>query len=114
MLGTKDTAQSNPNAESKIDDRETGIGEALQGYPGRGLGIQNLRRKVGAAVEVGQYVFGSGTAHDRSSNLRSEIADVSVGGVLCTLSAWVMGLSSTWFGLEPGRKWLLPLGLQLL
>jgi hypothetical protein len=36
---------------------------------------------------------------------------VFVGGVLCTLSAWVIGFLSLWFGLEPGRKLTLPLGL---
>ena len=41
-------------------------------------------------------------------------AGVFVGGVLCTLSAWVMGfISPLWFGLEPGRKCNLPLGLLL-
>ena len=29
---------------------------------------------------------------------------VSVGGVLYTLSAWVIGFASSWLGLEPGRK----------
>ena len=36
-----------------------------------------------------------------------------VGGVLSTLSAWAMELTSAWLGLEPGRKLLLPLGLLL-
>jgi hypothetical protein len=34
-----------------------------------------------------------------------------VGVVLCTLLAWSIGLTSVWFGLEPGRKLQLPLGL---
>jgi hypothetical protein len=33
------------------------------------------------------------------------IADVFVGGVLSTLSAWVIGFLSLWLGLEPGRKY---------
>jgi hypothetical protein len=41
------------------------------------------------------------------------IADVFVGGVLSTLSAWVIGGLSLWLGLEPGRKFALPLGLLL-
>jgi hypothetical protein len=41
------------------------------------------------------------------------IADVFVGGVLSTLSAWVMEAGSLWLGLEPGRKVTLPLGLLL-
>ena len=40
-------------------------------------------------------------------------ADVFVGGVLSTLSAWVIGGLSLWLGLEPGRKLTLPLGLLL-
>jgi hypothetical protein len=36
--------------------------------------------------------------------LMMSIADVFVGGVLCTRSAWVIGGLSLWFGLEPGRK----------
>ena len=42
-----------------------------------------------------------------------EDADVFVGGVLSTLSAWVIGFGSLWLGLEPGRKVTLPLGLLL-
>src|SRR5450631_4528204 len=42
------------------------------------------------------------------------IADVFVGGVLCTLSAWVMEAGSLWLGLEPGRKLALPLGLPFV
>jgi hypothetical protein len=39
---------------------------------------------------------------------------VFVGGVLCTQSAWVIGFHSPlWLGLEPGRKFALPLGLLL-
>jgi len=38
---------------------------------------------------------------------------VFVGGVLSTLSAWVIGFLSLWLGLEPGRKRELPLGLFL-
>src|SRR6478735_7917174 len=34
------------------------------------------------------------------------LEDVSLGGVLCTLSAWVMGIPSVWLGLEPGRKFV--------
>src|SRR6266700_3063230 len=34
----------------------------------------------------------------------SSIADVFVGGVLSTRSAWVIGGLSLWLGLEPGRK----------
>src|ERR1700675_1042104 len=41
------------------------------------------------------------------------LADVFVGGVLCTLSALAMGGPPVWLGLEPGRKLLLPLGLLL-
>jgi hypothetical protein len=42
------------------------------------------------------------------------IADVFVGGVLSTLSAWVIWVRSPfWLGLEPGRKLQLPLGLLL-
>jgi hypothetical protein len=41
------------------------------------------------------------------------VGDVFVGGVLCTLSAWVMEFTFTWLGLEPGRKLQLPLGLLL-
>jgi hypothetical protein len=40
-------------------------------------------------------------------------ADVFAGGVLCTLSAWVIGLMSSWLGLEPGRKFALPSGLLI-
>src|SRR5216684_1020329 len=44
----------------------------------------------------------------------SSIADVFVGGVLCTRSAWVIWVRSPlWLGLEPGRKRELPLGLLL-
>jgi hypothetical protein len=31
-------------------------------------------------------------------------AGAFVGGVLCTLSAWVMDFLPSWLGLEPGRK----------
>jgi hypothetical protein len=42
------------------------------------------------------------------------IANVFVGGVLSTLSAWVIwNCGPFWLGLEPGRKLQLPLGLQL-
>jgi hypothetical protein len=34
-----------------------------------------------------------------------------VGGMLCMRSAWVIGFASSWLGLEPGRKFSLPLGL---
>jgi hypothetical protein len=44
-------------------------------------------------------------------NAPRRVADVFVGGVLCTLSAWVIGDCPSWFGLEPGRKFTLPLGL---
>jgi len=45
---------------------------------------------------------------------RVETAGVFVGGVLSTLSAWVMGfVRPSWLGLEPGRKLTLPLGLFL-
>jgi hypothetical protein len=37
--------------------------------------------------------------------------DVFVGGVLCTRVALAMGMVSLWSGLEPGRKFALPLGL---
>ena len=40
-------------------------------------------------------------------------ADVFVGGVLCTRVALAMGMVSLWSGLEPGRKFALPLGLLL-
>jgi hypothetical protein len=36
---------------------------------------------------------------------------VFVGGVLSTLSAWVIRFTPSWLGLEPGRKMRLPLGL---
>src|ERR1700730_1238397 len=39
------------------------------------------------------------------------IADVFVGGVLSTLSAWSWDLRPSWLGLEPGWKFQLPLGL---
>ena len=36
---------------------------------------------------------------------------VFVGGVLSTRVAWVMVYPFDWLGLEPGRKFALPLGL---
>ena len=40
------------------------------------------------------------------------IADVFGGGVLCAVSL-VIGLASSWLGLEPGRSRKLPSGLLL-
>jgi hypothetical protein len=42
------------------------------------------------------------------------LADVFMGGVIYTRVALAMELTSAWLGLEPGRKFQLPLGLQLL
>jgi len=41
------------------------------------------------------------------------IADVFVGGVIYTRVALAMELTSAWLGLEPRRKFQLPLGLFL-
>jgi hypothetical protein len=54
--------------------------------------IRNFRRIGSASISMGVFV----------------------GGVLSTLSAWViLGTQSFWLGLEPGRKVTLPLGLLL-
>jgi hypothetical protein len=51
----------------------------------------------------------------RLGNCGASLADVFVGGVLCTLSALDHGIKPpSWFGLEPGRKFQLPLGLLFL
>ena len=61
-----------------------------------------------ASRNSGRALFASIARREGSTML---FADVFVGGVLCTLSAWVIGLPSLWLGLEPGRKFELPLGL---
>ena len=37
-------------------------------------------------------------------DLLERLTDVFAGGVLCTLSAWVIWRAPSWLGLEPGRK----------